>query len=146
MGTQTADSNALALTLSANSPFGIQGGTLLLTAASNSPLNAGETTSFTFVVINPSSLMFGAEVYLTALYTHLNQMGATTQRQITSSLMDSPRMLIPYVLRAKVGDAHPLYINNPVFVVSEIGQSTTYPNAANVVMLTFTLFRGCLYI
>ena len=90
-------------------------------------LQAGDVYSFSFIVTNP----------VQSQQRPLITVEATTPAiTIGASQVDHDMTSIPIARRTSAGDAAALLIQDPHFVVRNIGQSNPYPNAVNQITVT----------
>ena len=141
-GTQTNDNDALPLTLEGGSPFSSTGkwlkfeGRLELVVKESQRLSAGSIQVVSFDIISPISRRSAPTVWIKGSSLYQSQALPETMLQIAEAEMDTSSTYIPPVLKAKAGDAAPLFIHSPEFIQRVIGQSSVYPGAPNILTVT----------
>jgi hypothetical protein len=120
-GTQTQDAAQLDLSLNAGSPFESKAlwrqdtGKLELVVVPAGRLQAGSSSVIAFNVTNPTARLSQTPQVMLEGRLH-------DGTQIVQTAMDTDMSLVPEVLGATAGDARPLVIYDPAFVVAKIGQ------------------------
>jgi len=137
-GTQTASNGNLPLTFPSGSASfantaqwtrSTTSGQLVLTIQANKVLSAGEISVVSFNLKNPVSSRNPASVSISA-------QSNVADRNIEPLAMDYRLDLLLPIIGAQAGDARPLQINEKMFVIRKIGQSTPFPGAVNTLTVT----------
>ncbi len=102
-------------------------GTLVLTVAAGQTMAAGIVYKFSFGVVNPSS----AQAPPSPITIEAGGSVAITLSPVTADIWS-----IPNVLGSNVGDATPLKVYSPAFVVKDMSQSSNSAGASNTITVT----------
>ncbi|EKX44153.1 hypothetical protein GUITHDRAFT_139994 [Guillardia theta CCMP2712] len=92
------------------------------------PIVAGVSYSFSFKLQNPSTAQSSPSVYIVA-----------SSSIVTSALMDKDTTSATAETGTVAGDASPLKVYGPSFIVKRIEQSTTFPSSSNFLLASFAL-------
>ena len=116
--------------------FGGQGawdgpnGKMTLTVASGQTLVAGTTYKLSFDLVNPSSARNSSQ--------NVPMIQASGSATLPLQVMQEDIWTIPNVLRARIGDATPLKVDTPAFILRDISQYSVSPGVENTIYVTIS--------
>eukprot|EP00960_Hanusia_phi_P065678 766180-Hanusia_phi.AAC.1 len=121
---------ALAGVVNSQGSWQMEGGILKVALLNSAEVTPDTAVTFSFTLVNGPSGQDAQDVYV---YT------AGCEQDLAAERMEPDLITVLSVSGAKAGDASPMKIYNPGFILKEIGQATPYPGANNTITATIAL-------